>query len=158
MGILWNYLPDKLFTRVKITNSADINAFFIALKDTWLEQKPFTFIYNRVSEASYTNASVPIILSNTIPTENQSQYKKALDHLDFIAQRLGYPDDASCDPNALDNFIKKELYNRLGYMNFNIQSKKLYAAKNLQKLRKKLLQDTVLCVEKLVIQKLIALK
>ncbi|CAG8658907.1 10757_t:CDS:2, partial [Ambispora leptoticha] len=70
-------------------------------------------------------------------TKNQSQYKKALDHLDFIAQRLEYPDDASRDPDALDNFIEKELYNRLGYMNFNIQSKKLYATKKPTKTKKK---------------------
>ena len=131
LAILWTHLPDELFTRVKITNPADINAFFTAVKDTWLERKPSTFTYNGV------NASVPIILSNTIPTENQLQYKKALDHLDFIAQRLGYPDDASRDPDALDSFIAKELYNRLGYSNFNIQSQKLCATKKSTKTKKK---------------------
>ncbi|CAG8814648.1 19280_t:CDS:2, partial [Dentiscutata erythropus] len=47
-----------------------------------------------------------------------------LDHLDFTAQRLGYPDDASRDPDVLNNFIEKELYKRLDYANYNIQSKK----------------------------------
>ncbi|CAG8826819.1 26332_t:CDS:2, partial [Dentiscutata erythropus] len=79
----------------------------------------------------------PIILSNTIPSENLTIYKKALDHLDFIAQRLGYSDDASCDPDVLNNFIKKELYNRLVYSNFNIQSKKLCTTKKSTKTRKK---------------------
>ncbi|CAG8790369.1 17557_t:CDS:2, partial [Dentiscutata erythropus] len=83
------------------------------------------------------NSSVPIILSNTIPSENLTIYKKVLDHLDFIAQRLGYPDDTSCDPDVLNNFIEKELYNRLGYSNFNIQSKKLYTTKKSTKTRKK---------------------
>ncbi|CAG8502580.1 4668_t:CDS:2 [Cetraspora pellucida] len=87
------------------------------------------------------NSSVPIILSNTIPSKNLTIYKKALDHLDFIVQRLGYPDDASRNSDVLDNFIKKELYKRLGYVNYNIQSKKLYATKKpmTKKLNKKLI-------------------
>ncbi|CAG8449334.1 3565_t:CDS:2 [Cetraspora pellucida] len=93
--------------------------------------------YHLLKATSIDKKNLPIILSNTIPTENQSQYKKALDHLDFIAQRLGYPDDASRDPDALDNFIEKELYNRLGYMNFNIQTKKLYTTKKPTKAKKK---------------------
>src|SRR5260363_434109 len=125
LAILWTHLPDELFTRVKITNLADINAFFTAVKDTWLERKPSTFTYNGVN----SNSSVPIILSNTIPSEIFSIYKKAYDELDFLAQRLGYSDNASKDPDALKNFIEEELYKRLGYANFNIQSQKLYNTK-----------------------------
>src|SRR6185437_15591827 len=84
-----------------------------------------TFTYNGVN----SNASIPIILFNTIPNKNQSIYKKAYDHLDLIAQRLNYPDSASRDSDALKRFIKEELYKRLGYANYNMQSKKLYAIK-----------------------------
>jgi len=52
LAILWTHLPDELFTRVKITNPADINAFFTAVKDTWLERKPSTFTYNGVNNNS----------------------------------------------------------------------------------------------------------
>jgi hypothetical protein len=119
LAILWTHLPDELFTRVKITNPGNINDFFTAVKDTWLERKPSTFTYNGVN----SNSSVPIILSNTIPSENLTIYKKAYDELDFIAQRLGYPDNASRDLDALKNFIEEELYKRLGYANYNIQSR-----------------------------------
>ncbi|RIB02013.1 hypothetical protein C2G38_2229081 [Gigaspora rosea] len=125
LAILWTHLPDELFTRVKITNPLDINAFFTAVKDTWFERKPSTFTYNGVN----SNLSVSIILSNTISSENLTIYKKAYDELDFIAQRLGYSDNASRDPDALKKFIEEKLYRRLGYANYNIQSKKLYNTK-----------------------------
>jgi hypothetical protein len=45
LAILWTHLPDELFTRVKITNPGNINDFFTAIKDTWLERKPSFCLY-----------------------------------------------------------------------------------------------------------------
>ncbi|RHZ55119.1 hypothetical protein Glove_420g42 [Diversispora epigaea] len=57
LAILWNHLPDKLFSRMEITALADIDAFFTNLKDIWLKRQPSTFIYNG-------NRSLSIIATN----------------------------------------------------------------------------------------------
>ena len=119
LAILWNHLPDELFSRMEITAPGDIDAFFTNLKNIWLKRQPSTFTYNG-------NRNLPIIISNSTPAPYQPQLKpqenknRALEHLDSIAERLGYSDDASRNPDALASFIDDELYNRLGYENYHI--------------------------------------
>src|SRR6185312_7693512 len=124
LAILWNHLPEELFTRVKIANPGDINAFFTAIKNTWQERKPATFTYN--GGLSGTPLILPSSLSHMQeqPLESAQQVsrnKKAYEHLEIIAMRLGYPDNAPRDPNAFDKFIEDELENRLGYENYHIK-------------------------------------
>jgi len=124
LAILWNHLPEELFTRVKIANPGDINAFFTAIKNTWQERKPATFTYN--GGLNGTALILPSSLSHMQeqPLESAQQVsrnKKAYEHLEIIAMRLGYPDNAPRDPNAFDKFIEDELENRLGYENYHIK-------------------------------------
>ncbi|CAJ0828865.1 16112_t:CDS:2 [Entrophospora sp. SA101] len=54
----------------------------------------------------------------------------SLDHLETIAMRLGYPDDESQNPDDLANFIEYELYNRLGYENYNLRKEPFGSRRN----------------------------
>ncbi|RHZ77139.1 hypothetical protein Glove_185g89 [Diversispora epigaea] len=89
LAILWNHLPDELFSRMEITAPADIDAFFTNLKNIWLKRQPSIFT--------------------------------SLDYLDTVAERLGYSDYGSRNPDALIKFIDDELYNRLGYENYHLR-------------------------------------
>nr|CAG8662626.1 10536_t:CDS:2 [Entrophospora candida] len=61
-------------------------------------------------------------IPNYIGQEPPDDYfNKAQDHLETIAMRLGYPDDASRNPDDLENFIEDELYKRFGYENYNLR-------------------------------------
>src|SRR6185312_6842944 len=119
LAILWNHLPDELFSRMEITAPANIDEFFTNLKNIWLKRQPSTFTYNG-------NRNLPVIVSNSTPTPYQPQFNpqenrnRALERLESIAMRLGYSDDASRNPDALESFIEDELYNRLGYANYHI--------------------------------------
>ncbi|RHZ89753.1 hypothetical protein Glove_11g85 [Diversispora epigaea] len=118
LAILWNHLPDELFSRMENAAPADIDAFFTDLKNIWLKRQPSTFTYN-----GNRNLSVITTNSSPIPYQLQPQEIKnrSFDHLDSIAERLGYSDNASRNPDALANFIEDELYSRLGHANYNLR-------------------------------------
>ncbi|RHZ78712.1 hypothetical protein Glove_157g64 [Diversispora epigaea] len=118
LAILWNHLPDELFSRMENGAPADIDAFFTNLKNIWLKRQPSTFTYN-----GNRNLSVITTNSSPIPYQLQPQEIKnrSFDHLDSIAERLGYSDNASRNPDALANFIEDELYSRLGHANYNLR-------------------------------------
>src|SRR6185436_20619207 len=50
------------------------------------------------------------------PLEN-----KAIDYLDTVAERLGYSNYGSRNPDALIKFVDDELYNRLGHENYHLR-------------------------------------
>ncbi|RHZ81259.1 hypothetical protein Glove_122g37 [Diversispora epigaea] len=128
LPILYNHLPENLELRVRMTAPATKDAFFTNLRNCWLE-----------SNGSRSNIQSPNIASQThidIPTSPpQIQYyqhpqpqsqpqpleKKALDYLDTVAERLGYSDYGSRNPDALIKFVDDELYERLGHANYNLR-------------------------------------
>ncbi|RHZ65059.1 hypothetical protein Glove_319g6 [Diversispora epigaea] len=118
LAILWNHLPDELFSRMESVAPADIDAFFTDLKNIWLKRQPSTFTYN-----GNRNLSVITTNSSPIPYHPQPQEIKnrSFDHLESIGMRLGYSDNASRNPDALANFIEDELYSRLGHANYNLR-------------------------------------
>nr|CAG8653272.1 4327_t:CDS:2 [Entrophospora candida] len=65
-----------------------------------------------------------------VPPIPQKIVNKAQDHLETIAMRLGYPDDASRNPDDLENFIEDELYKRLGYENYNLRKEPFGSRRN----------------------------
>ncbi|CAJ0748784.1 6407_t:CDS:1, partial [Entrophospora sp. SA101] len=65
-----------------------------------------------------------------IPHIPQKIVNKSQDHLETIAMRLGYPDDESQNPDDLANFIEYELYNRLGYENYNLRKEPFGSRRN----------------------------
>ncbi|RHZ58776.1 hypothetical protein Glove_368g55 [Diversispora epigaea] len=99
LAILWNHLPDELFSRMENAAPADIDAFFTDLKNIWLKRQPSTFTYN-----GNRNLSVITTNSSPIPYQLQPQEIKnrSFDHLDT-------------------NFIEDELYSRLGHANYNLR-------------------------------------
>ncbi|RHZ85400.1 hypothetical protein Glove_66g26 [Diversispora epigaea] len=118
LAILWNHLPDELFSRMENAAPADIDVFFTNLKNIWLKRQPSTFTYNG-------NRNLSVITTNSSPIPYQLQLQeiknRSFDHLDSIAERLGYSDNASRNLDALANFIEDELYSRLGHVNYNLR-------------------------------------
>jgi hypothetical protein len=110
LSTLWSHLPFELYQVVKIAQPADIDAFFTAVKNAWLEYKPPTFSYR----GGQTASSTPVA---------QQVKDKALVNLESIAEALGYPSSASREPDTIHTFIFKELGNRLGYTNYNLRKK-----------------------------------
>ncbi|CAG8601901.1 1569_t:CDS:2 [Ambispora gerdemannii] len=100
------------------TAPADIDMFFTNLKNIWLKRQPSTFTYN-----GNRNLSIITTNSSPIPYQLQPQENKnrAMEHLESIAMRLGYSDNASQNSDALENFIEDELYARLGHANYYVK-------------------------------------
>jgi ribosomal protein L44E len=127
LAILWNHLPDELFSRMEIAAPADIDAFFTNLKNIWLKRQPPTFTYNgnRNLLQSNSSSSLPVIATNSPPIPYQPQPQeiknRSFDHLESIAMRLGYSDNASRNPDDLEIFIEEELYKRLGRVNYHVK-------------------------------------
>ena len=130
LPILYNHLPENLELRVRMTAPATKDAFFTNLRNCWLESN------GSRSNIQPSNAQSALSLKDiTIPTPQITYYQqpqlqpqlqpqennRALDRLESIAERLGYSDDASRNPDALASFIDDELYDRLGYENYNIR-------------------------------------
>ncbi|CAJ0902538.1 8395_t:CDS:2 [Entrophospora sp. SA101] len=65
-----------------------------------------------------------------VPHIPQKIVNKSQDHLETIAMRLGYPDDASRNPDDLENFIEDELYKRLGHANYNLRKEPFGSRRN----------------------------
>jgi hypothetical protein len=106
-ALLWNHLPDELFNRVKSArpNANDIDAFFEAVRNCYLERKPSTF--------TYSNNNTITALSNIVANPSYQQpnmaLNKAMDHIEITAMRLGYPDNASRKISDMQGFIDDEL-------------------------------------------------
>ncbi|CAG8496352.1 2900_t:CDS:2 [Acaulospora morrowiae] len=147
---LYDHLPPRLETRIRIANPNTVNDFFMQLRIIWLESGGPTSNFEK------ENNSIPI---NQFPQKN-----KALNYLDTIAERLGYSNYGSRDLNDLIKFVDYELYNRLGHANYNFKkepfgqdsevsiktSKKVYNTKKLvkkfaKKLTKKPIKVTYKC-------------
>ena len=88
---LFDHLPSKIETRLRIANPNTINAFFTQLRIIWLEDGEVSGNCNRVIE------------ENIIPQKNI-----ALEKFGDIAQRLGYLGDLS-NPSAIHNFVENDL-------------------------------------------------
>ena len=107
VALLWNHLPDELFNRVKSErpNANDIDAFFQAVRNCYLERRQTTFTYN--------NNNVIGTLSNIVSNPSYKQpnmaLDKALDGIELIAMRLGYPDNASRNISDMRGYIDDEL-------------------------------------------------
>ncbi|CAG8630526.1 13751_t:CDS:2, partial [Acaulospora morrowiae] len=147
---LYDHLPSRLKTRIRIANPNTVNDFIMQLRIIWLESGGPT------SNFENENNSISI---NQFPQKNI-----ALDYLDTIAERLGYLNYGLRDLNDLIKFIDYELYNRLGHANYNFKkepfgqdskvsiktSKKVYNTKKpvkkfAKKLSKKLIKVTYKC-------------
>ncbi|CAG8642753.1 11162_t:CDS:1, partial [Acaulospora morrowiae] len=141
---LYDHLPPRLETRIRIANPNTVNDFFMQLRIIWLESGGPT------SNFENENNSIPI---NQFPQKN-----KALDYLDTIAERLCYSNYGSRDLNDLIKFVNYKLYNRLGHANYNFKkepfgqdskvsiktSKKVYNTKKpIKKFAKKLTKKPI---------------
>ncbi|RHZ62071.1 hypothetical protein Glove_344g24 [Diversispora epigaea] len=120
---------------MEIAAPVDIDTFFTNLKNIWFKRQPSTFTYNENRNLLQSNgsSSLLIIVTNSSPTPYQSlpqkdnnnranaMLYKAQDYLESIAERLGYSDEATRNPDALKQFIDDELYSRLGYANYHLR-------------------------------------
>src|SRR6185369_9379836 len=59
LSFLMNHLPDDLFTRMKVAQTADIDAFFTNLKNMWLERRPSLFNYGSANNMNGMASQVP---------------------------------------------------------------------------------------------------
>jgi len=157
LPILYNHLPENLELRVRMTAPATKDAFFTNLRNCWLESNGSR---NNIQPSNITSQSLVGISTPQISQYPQFQpplqknNNKSQDYLDSIAERLGYPDDGSRNPDVLNKFIDDELYNRLGHANYHVKKepkkepfgsvngsssrviKKVYTTKKPQKLQK----------------------
>jgi len=116
LALLWNHLPDELYNRIESTNPQDIDTFFTNVKNAYKKRKPTTFSYN--------NNNITDTLSNLLVNPVNTQQNVDLDKIEFIAMRLGYPDEAPRDFNSMYKFIDMAMYKQ-GY-NMKRQSKSGY--------------------------------
>ncbi|CAH1770317.1 2761_t:CDS:1, partial [Entrophospora sp. SA101] len=59
LGFLMKHLPDELFTRMKVAQPTDIDAFFTNLKNMWMERKPSSFNYGSANNMNGMVSQVP---------------------------------------------------------------------------------------------------
>ncbi|RHZ66436.1 hypothetical protein Glove_307g60 [Diversispora epigaea] len=118
---LYNHLPPRLETRIRIANPNTVNDFFTQLRIIWLEFGESTSNFgNEINTSASAMA-----------------YKKFVD----IAIRLGYSGDLS-DPIAIHQFVENDLTRNYGRQSNHIKkepfgqnnnTKKVYATKKPQK-------------------------
>jgi hypothetical protein len=143
---LFDHLPPRMETRLRIANPNTIDAFFTQLRIIWLESGGASA--NRVIEETI----IPIPQKNI-----------ALEKFNDIARRLGYSGDLN-DPMAIHNFVEFDLTNKLGVQSNNIKKEHLDILIILDYLGKYILQENLKLlinaeiVEKLVIERIIVLK
>jgi len=139
LPILYNHLPENLELRVRMTAPATKDAFFTNLRNCWLESngsrrdiQPSNAqsALSLKDIASQTHVAIstpppqipyyqqPQLQPKLQPQENKN---RSFDHLESIAMRLGYSDDASRNPDNLEDFIEDELYKRLGHANYHLR-------------------------------------
>jgi len=106
---LFDHLPPRIETRMRIANPNTIDDFFIQLRIIWLEMGGHTSNFNRDMEI------------NNFPQKND-----ALEKFADIAQRLGYIGNLS-DPIAIHKFVEDDLTRKLGVHSNHI--KKVYNTK-----------------------------
>ena len=91
LPILYSHLPENLELRIKISNPADLNAFFTQLNDKWLEADSLAMATQAIQQFSQTG-----------------ERNEALEKFADIAQRLGYTGNMF-DPIAIYSFIENGL-------------------------------------------------
>jgi len=123
LALMWNHLPDELYSLVKIANPQDIDAFFEAVKNTYLERKPTNFTYRNNNLIS----TLSNFITNPLYQQPNMALNKAMDHIEITAMRLGYPDNASRKISDMQGYIDEEL-EKLG-LNMSRQSRSGYAMK-----------------------------
>ncbi|RHZ80438.1 hypothetical protein Glove_136g17 [Diversispora epigaea] len=132
---LYDHLPPRLGTRIRITNPNTVNDFFTQLRIIWLESGGSTSNFgNEIN----TSASA---MAYSIPINQFPQKNIALEKFVDIAIRLGYSGDLS-DPIAIHQFVENDLTRNYGRQSNHIKkepfgqnnnTKKVYATKKPQK-------------------------
>ncbi|RHZ48161.1 hypothetical protein Glove_557g16 [Diversispora epigaea] len=132
---LYDYLPPRLETRIRIANPNTVNDFFTQLRIIWLESGGSTSNFgNEIN----TSASA---MAYSIPINQFPQKNIALEKFVDIAIRLGYSGDLS-DPIAIHQFVENDLTRNYGRQSNHIKkepfgqnnnTKKVYATKKPQK-------------------------
>jgi hypothetical protein len=125
---LYDHIPNKLQTRIRIANPGNLDAFFTELRNIWLEvggqvniptQPPY-----QASSQGVTLTEIEKLKSDLVSLQaqlNQSvqAHNETLEKMNIRAVRLGMPPDAPKDLTSLDNYINDELIKRLGVSNTN---------------------------------------
>ncbi|RHZ84713.1 hypothetical protein Glove_78g207 [Diversispora epigaea] len=132
---LYDHLPPRLETQIRIANPNTVNDFFTQLRIIWLESGESTSNFgNEINtSASAMTYSIPI---NQFPQKNI-----ALEKFVDIAIRLGYSGDLS-DPIAIHQFVENDLTRNYRRQSNHIKkepfgqnnnTKKVYTTKKSQK-------------------------
>ncbi|RHZ87772.1 hypothetical protein Glove_30g106 [Diversispora epigaea] len=132
---LYDHLPPRLETRIRIANPNTVNDFFTQLRIIWLESGGSTSNFgNEIN----TSASA---MAYSIPINQFPQKNIALEKFVDIAIRLGYSGDLS-DPISIHQFVENDLTRNYGRQSNHIKkepfgqnnnTKKVYATKKPQK-------------------------
>ncbi|RHZ85482.1 hypothetical protein Glove_65g137 [Diversispora epigaea] len=135
---LYDPLPPRLETRIRIANPNTVNDFFMQLRIIWLESGGSTSNFgNEIN----TSASA---MAYSIPINQFPQKNIALEKFVNIAIRLGYSGNLS-DPIAIHQFVENDLTRNYGRQSNHIKkepfgqnnnTKKVYTTKKPQKLTK----------------------
>ena len=126
LQILYTHIPVELRNNVKTymairgDGNQNVENFFKDLKKCWLDRYGISSSQSTVSlpqkQSTYQQPVIPLTQDN-----------RALDEIEMIAMRLGYPDDASRNLNDMRTFIDDQ-FERLGY-HMRRQSKSAYNMK-----------------------------
>ena len=76
LGFLMKHLPDELFTRMKVAQPTDIDAFFTNLKNMWLERRPSLFNYGSANTMNGMASQVPQQIVQQ-PSTTSTNYKSS---------------------------------------------------------------------------------
>ncbi|RHZ63692.1 hypothetical protein Glove_328g70 [Diversispora epigaea] len=132
---LYDHLPPRLETRIRIANPNTVNDLFTQLRIIWLESGGSTSNFG--NEINTSASAMPY----SIPINQFPQKNIALEKFVDIAIRLGYSGDLS-DPIAIHQFVENDLTRNYGRQSNHIKkepfgqnnnTKKVYAIKKPQK-------------------------
>ncbi|RGB39450.1 hypothetical protein C1646_664627 [Rhizophagus diaphanus] len=97
---LYDHLPDNIEMKIRITNPANLDAFFDEVRNKWLESgRKFESLS---SLQPHTSVNVPIQKQYILPNPQNTESHR---YLELIAEYFGYPDDHPRKPEDLFNFI-----------------------------------------------------
>src|ERR1044072_8109313 len=121
---LYDYIPINMQLRIRITNPADLNAFFTELRNIWLEAGgqvniPIQSSY-QASPQGVTLAEIEKLNSKIASLE--AQIAKSIQVHSKLAQCLQLPENVVNSNNAsiFDSYINQELEKRLGVIEINL--------------------------------------
>jgi hypothetical protein len=121
---LYDHIPVNMQLRIRIANSANLNAFFTELRNIWLEAGGQVNIPIQPSyQASPQGVtSVEIEKLNSKIASLEAQLAESMQVHSKLAQRLQLPENVVNSNNAsiFDSYINQELEKRLGVIEINL--------------------------------------